>query len=353
MAQSKPCCSNALQPQKCKEIVINAVNPKFKAFNKPFLLAFLVGLITTGMTLALVSVMMNQCEDASLVATNFKEFDAEASKIGSGLWDQSCIQRVLRPVVNAADGAKSSAVEYQECWYHPGQQLNDWNGALLIPNAWMPESPGDYWHGESSQMKWCAGRQWGTTDNTAFVDGVQFQTDKSCEDFGLEFVPFHKACPSYPCTGEAYYAQNGKKITWIGEGSRSWLPAPDGYSAPEHCFPCVRNPVKEGGNGLVMQYKQCPKLLGTLGAAQGYMALIEVGVSVLVLGLLYMCGVINTDRSYLKLWVMDLIKEAQGEQVQADAPEDEQDRRQDASLSAPLSPKQKRQESQSHTENAV
>lgn len=125
----KAACSNALKPQNCKDIVVNAVNPKFKAFNRPFLLAFLVGLITTGMTIALVGAMMNQCEDASFVATNFKEFDAEASKIGSGFLDQSCVHRVLRPVVNAANGAKSSAVEYQECWYHPGQQLNDWNGA--------------------------------------------------------------------------------------------------------------------------------------------------------------------------------------------------------------------------------
>lgn len=70
------------------------------------------------------------------------------------------------------------------------------------------------------------------------------------------------------------------------------------------------------------------------------MALIELGVSLMVLFLLYMCGVINTDRSYLKMWVMDLIKEAQGEEGQGNTP-DQQDRHPDASMSVQLSPKQR------------
>merc|ERR1712224_1060328 len=200
------------------------------------------------------------------------------------------------------------------------------------PNSWVPENPGDYWHGESSQLKWCAGRQWGTTNNEEFVDGVQFQTDKSCEDQGLEFVPFHKVCPSYPCTGSAHYTQNGKTVTFTED--KVWW--------PRHCYPCVQDPLKEGGNGLVVQYKRCPQLLSTLGAAQGYMAMIELGVSLLVLFLLYMCGVINTERSYLNIWVVDLIKEAQGEEVQVSTPADQKDEDSNEAVSVPLSPKQRR-----------
>jgi len=58
-----------------KSFVVKQVNPKFKEYNKPFLLAVIVGTITLGLTSVLFWMMANQCNDVTVsdAQNNFED----------------------------------------------------------------------------------------------------------------------------------------------------------------------------------------------------------------------------------------------------------------------------------------
>jgi len=246
------------------------VNAKLRMFNKPFLLAMLIGVFQIGVLVPVFLILSNVCERKSILAVDARSLMFQMAKLTTNY----CIIE--------ASTLQSSDKEGAPCFLN--EDANFCNDDVVTMNSQWGQVGAKKWNADMVAMK----------EN---VIRCPFTLNQKCYDMVTQ-------------------KKSGYNRFTDPEGGWNDLKEAGCYieaSCHQTDSPyCSYVPYTAGGFGQNVWYNECPGLFVTLGVTLGYAGLIEFGLTVFIVVILWQCGVVNTKDSSMKQWMKDIIKENAG-----------------------------------------
>eukprot|EP00931_Biecheleriopsis_adriatica_P046627 TRINITY_DN26804_c0_g1_i1.p1 TRINITY_DN26804_c0_g1~~TRINITY_DN26804_c0_g1_i1.p1 ORF type:complete len:271 (-),score=37.16 TRINITY_DN26804_c0_g1_i1:27-770(-) len=212
------------------DFVIDTVNPKFRFYSRPVLLAIVIGTLTTALVAYIFVTLIQDCSD-----------NLELIEEGDIVMQEETIKALLKTKVDL------SCIYYFRYIWKAGNSVKE-------------------------NHEWCF------TPYAPRCDGIPENIKTMYELQGKDWSGATKAC------SEEAMRENVRKDNPM---------VPDGEIFPQG-YPA-------------MLYKTCPSALASFGAASGYAGLIELGLTVLIVGIFQLTGVIKgKDHSLLKTWIKEI-----------------------------------------------
>jgi len=272
--------------EQMKNLFIDIVNPKFKNFNRPVTLAFAVGLATLASFIALFVYLQTDCESQSmttatpLVSQFFEENDV------------SCVHWAVKMVI--IDGKQ----EFPPCRMVSMDYSTGEVTGFSVPVCEDSQFP-DY-ESQLSSLEPC------TASTTVEVNHSQGGVDA--------------------CLKECWKCQDSKDYClWAFDASQeknfdtfncdeACAASPDGESQGE-----IEMVTYEAPAMMVVEFDLCPDPVLTLGSAFGWVAMIELATTLVILAVAMPLGYIKNDQSTWKVLISEVTSEENKRTIQSGA----------------------------------
>jgi len=236
--------------QRCKDVFINFVDFRLKQFNKPFLLAILIGTGQVVLVAVIFVFLMTNCPTQQIVAPDAYQ---------------------LMDMVYA----RSSSIH---CLELANTRATDGDAAGTIRNCYLPDDEG---------VKWCT---WVFKNANNAMMEMDHDYNPRCP------FSFKAECQAmFPIPMEDV-ADPSKLNTWIKDMA-------------EGCKLAEITKSADPQDIQFLSYRTCPDPMTVLGSALGYSGFIQFGLTVVIVSLLWMCGIVNTKDSAMMTWMKKYVQE--------------------------------------------